>query len=107
MTDAEVPAARALRLADHPRARRHIALAKGWGGLATFALALLLSLRAGVPAEEAILRAVGLGVAGTLVAWALAVVVWRQVAVAEIEAARRRIVARLEELEAERSGETT
>ena len=36
-----------LRLSTHPRARRDIAVAKGWGGIAGFAIVALLSHRAG------------------------------------------------------------
>jgi uncharacterized membrane protein YccC len=88
-----------IRLSAHPRARRTIRLAKGWGGLATFVLVLLLSAQAGVPAADALVRAIVGGFVGYVVAWAMAVTVWRHVAVAEIEQTRRRLIAAAEEAE--------
>jgi hypothetical protein len=37
-----------IRLSAHPRARRHIAIAKGWGGLIAFAVVLKLARGAGL-----------------------------------------------------------
>jgi hypothetical protein len=80
-----------ISVANHPRARRHISLAKGWGGLVPFAIVLYMSWSAGVPLADAALRALMFGVAGTLLARAAAVTVWRELVLAELEAARRRI----------------
>ena len=103
---AKAPAAEgALRLADHPRASRQIRSAKGWGGLIGFVATLLLSLKAGLPAADAGLRALGVGVVCFVLAWALVVLVWRQLAVAELESARRRLLTRVEELESARADE--
>jgi uncharacterized membrane protein YccC len=85
-----------IRLTEHPRARRHIAIAKGWGGLGAFVLVLVLSQRAGVPTGDAILRGLLGGVAGYVVSWMVAVTVWRQLALAELERLRRRLVAQAE-----------
>ena len=82
-----------IRLTAHPRARRDIATAKGWGGLAAFGLVLVLSLRAGVPLADGLERALLAGLAGYVFAWAVAVAVWRHVALAEIERTRREIAA--------------
>jgi uncharacterized membrane protein YccC len=84
-------AARIVRLRSHPRARRHIAQAKGWGGLGGFAITLWMSLQAGAPAFDAMSRALMAGVGLYIVAWAFAIVVWRQIAVGEVRAAHRRI----------------
>jgi hypothetical protein len=91
-----------IRLAGHPRARRDIGLAKGWGGLGAFGVMLVLSLQADVPTSDALLRALGAGVVGYVVGWGLAVLVWRHLALAEIEVAQRRLRAAHAELEAER-----
>ena len=90
-----------IRLARHPRARRDIGLAKGWGGLGVFVLTLLLSLRAGLPLADALGRAIVGGVVGYLVAWAGVVAVWRQVLLAEMESHRRKVLAQIEAREAE------
>ncbi|HEU4976370.1 MAG TPA: hypothetical protein VFT50_14855 [Baekduia sp.] len=82
-----------IRLSAHPRARRHIAMAKGWGGLGAFALVVWLSQRAGVPTGDALLRGLIGGIAGYLVSWGVAVTVWRQIALAELERLRRRLLA--------------
>lgn len=82
-----------IRLTRHPRARRHIALAKGWGGLAAFVVVLLLSHRAGVPTSDAILRGMLAGMVGYVLGWMLAVAIWRQLALAEIESTKRSVLA--------------
>lgn len=77
-------------IANHPRARAQVRRAKGWGGLLGFGIAAYLSLKAGVPAAQTGLRALGVGVAGYLLAWACAVAVWRHFVVAELRAAYER-----------------
>jgi hypothetical protein len=89
-------AAGMLRLADHPRAQRHIAQAKGWGGLLGFLVVGWSSHAAGVPVPQAGLRAIAGGAGLYVLAWAAAVAVWREVAVAEVERARRRVIAEME-----------
>ena len=89
-----------VRLAAHPRAARHIAAAKGWGGLLGFAIVGVLSLKAGSAPFDAGLRAIAGGMGLYLLAWFGAVTVWREIAVAEVEAARRRLVAQAEEAQA-------
>jgi hypothetical protein len=88
-------AAGGLALADHPRAQRQIRTAKGWAGLLGFVLVGVLSHRAGVPLPDALGRAVVGGVAANVVTWMIMVLVWRQIAVAEIEVARRRLLAQI------------
>lgn len=85
-----------IRLSRHPRARRQIALAKGWGGLGAFVLVLYLSTQAGVPTADAVLRGMLGGLVGYVAAWLVAVTVWRQLALAELERLRLRIVASME-----------
>ena len=84
-------AAPAVRLAEHPRARRGIGRARALAGLLVLLLALVLSLRAGLSPFEATLRALAFGVAAHFVAWIVAVVAWRHLALAELELARRRV----------------
>src|SRR4051812_33620472 len=84
------PAEPRVRLSAHPRAKRHIAAAKGWGGLAGFVLALLLSLQHGATTFAATSHALLAGIGFSMLGWAAAVAVWRQVAVAEVRLARRR-----------------
>jgi hypothetical protein len=81
-------------VAAHPRAGVQITRAKAWGGLAGFALAALLSDRAGVPAPDLMTRAIVAGVVGYLATWAVAVAVWRHLVIAELRAVR---VARVRE----------
>ncbi|WP_205696148.1 hypothetical protein [Conexibacter sp. SYSU D00693] len=84
----------AIAVANHPRARRHVRKARGFGGLIAFALAFLFARRAGLGADDAALRALMAGFAGSLVCWGFAVLVWRQLVMAELEVARRRVLAR-------------
>ena len=89
-----------LQLTEHPRAQRAIRKAKGWGGLVGFLAGLILSVWAGVPIPDAVGRALILGIVGLVTAWGFTVMAWRQLAQAEIELRRRKVVAHLLELEA-------
>lgn len=93
-----------LQLTEHPRAQRAIRKAKGWGGLVGFLAGFVLSARAGVPVPDAVGRAVLLGTVGLVTAWGFTVLAWRQLAQAEIELRRRKVVAHLLELEREAKG---
>jgi hypothetical protein len=74
-------------ISNHPRARASIRHAKGWAGLAGFAIAALVSIQASVPMFQVGLRALGAGVVGYMLAWWFSVMVWRQLIVAEQKAA--------------------
>lgn len=87
-----------IRLCDHPRASRQIELARGWAGIGAFVAVALLSHRAGVGDFEAGLRALVAGLVSYMAAWGLAVLVWRQLAVAEAKAAHSAALARREAL---------
>jgi hypothetical protein len=99
------PSGDGIRLSAHPRARRHIAIAKGWGGLIAFLLALKLSRGAALPWPDALGRSVVAGVVGYVVAWAIAQTVWRHIALAELEQLRRKLIAMAEEQAAAREAE--
>lgn len=86
-------AAVSVRVIDHPRARRQLHTARGWGGLGGLLLAGLAAHGAGLPAFDVGVRALAGGVAGLLIGWALALTVWRQLVVAELRAAARRLEA--------------
>jgi hypothetical protein len=73
-------------VAAHPRASYQVRRAKGWGGLAGFAIAAYLSYKAGVPTVDLGLRAIIAGIVGYLLAWACAVTVWRHLVLAELRA---------------------
>lgn len=87
-----------MRLTEHPRARAGIRRAKGAAGLVVFLLTGLLALRAGLPGPDAAIRALVAGIGAYFVAWGVAVTVWRQLALAELETARERREARLASL---------
>ena len=74
-------------VANHPRAKAHVRMAKGWGGLIGFTIAAYMAHKAAVPFAIAGLRALAAGVAGYVVAWGCAVTVWRHLVVAELRAA--------------------
>jgi hypothetical protein len=84
--DAEAPA-KVVSVGAHPRARASIRRTRARTALVAFALVLFLCLNAGVPAQEAALRALVAGLVGNLVAWACALAVWRSLVLAELEAA--------------------
>jgi hypothetical protein len=77
-------------VAAHPRASYQVRRAKGWGGIAGFALAAYFSYKAGVPTADLGLRALIAGIIGYMLAWACAVTVWRQLVLAELRAAIER-----------------
>jgi hypothetical protein len=79
-----------VRLSAHPRAARSVRRVRACAGLGALLLTLLLSLQAGVPAWDATARALVAGIAVHLVAWAIALVVWRQIVLAELRAAHER-----------------
>ncbi len=81
------------RLSAHPRAQRQIREAKAWAGLVGFALVALLSLQAGLPLFDAGVRALVAGCGCYVAGWALAVVVWRHLARAEVQVAEQRVMA--------------
>ena len=73
-------------IANHPRARYQIRRAKGWGGIAGFAIAGYLSYKAGVPTADIGLRALIAGIVGYMLAWMCAVTIWRHLVIAELRA---------------------
>ena len=87
----EVPV---ITIGAHPRARRSVRRARSLGGLIGFVVALVLSLRAGVPAWDATARALVAGIVVHLAAWRIAVAVWHQLMLAELERVRERRGAR-------------
>jgi type VI protein secretion system component VasK len=100
-SDGDEPAARAgVSIAAHPRAKAAVRRARARTGLAAFVVVLLLSLHAGVPGQDAALRAVAAGLVGNLIGWACALAVWRQIVMQEVrlvgEARQERARARAE-----------
>lgn len=77
-------------VANHPRARNQVRRAKGWGGIAGFAIAGYLSYKAGVPTFDIGLRALLAGIVGYMLAWMCAVTVWRHLVQAELRAVLER-----------------
>jgi hypothetical protein len=77
-------------VANHPRASYQVRRAKGWGGIAGFAIAGYLSYKAGVPTFDVGLRALVAGMVGYMLAWMCAVAVWRHLVLAELRAALER-----------------
>jgi hypothetical protein len=74
-------------VASHPRASYQVRRAKGWGGIAGFAIAAYLSYKAGVPMFDLGLRALIAGIVGYMLTWACAVTIWRHLVLAELRAA--------------------
>jgi hypothetical protein len=80
-------------VAKHPRARRSIRTIKAWAALAVFIIVEYKCLKGGMTFDQSIVRALLAGIAAYVVAWVVAVIVWRQLVVAEIEAVRRKLIA--------------
>jgi uncharacterized membrane protein YccC len=79
----------ALTLASHPQASEQIRRAKGIGGLLGLGVVAVVSWRGGAPLVTVAEYALAGGVLGLLVAWALMINIWRQMAVAEVARKRR------------------
>ena len=86
-----------VRLAQHPRARRQIGLAKSYAGLGAFVFVAYSAYKGGAPFVDVAERALLWGIAAYVLVWALAVHVWRHIAVAEVKAAEKRWRERKEE----------
>jgi hypothetical protein len=84
---AESPAKPAVTVSAHPRARRSIRRTRARTGLVAFGLVLWICLNAGVPGQEAALRALAAGLIGNVAGWACALAVWRQLVLAELRVA--------------------
>jgi hypothetical protein len=80
-------AADGISVAGHPRAAAGVKRAKGFAGIGFFVIGAYLSYKAGVPADQVALRAIAVGIAGYMLAWACSVTVWRQLVLAELRAA--------------------
>src|SRR5688500_5665607 len=100
---AEATGPEGVRVSAHPRAQRSIRRIRAATGLLVLLVVLGLSLRAGVPAFDALARALVAAVAAHFLAWAVAVTAWRHLALAELELAREaheeRLAARREAAE--------
>lgn len=92
-------AGRQVSVAQHPRIAARVRAAKAWGALGAFALVALASSRAGAESFDVLLRALGAGVVGWVVAWAAAVGIGRSLVRAEVEAHRRALDAPAPETE--------
>jgi hypothetical protein len=99
----DATAATAVRVVAHPRARTSIRRWRGRAGLLGLIAVAWLSLRAGVPASDAVLRGLAGGVAAQFVAWAAGVVVWRHLILAELVAHREARIARTDVQRREKS----
>jgi hypothetical protein len=91
------PAGNVLSIRSHPRAARSVRRTRARAGIASFFLVLLLSLAAHVPAFDAVVRALLAGIAMNLIAWWLAMALWRQLIIGELRALH---VKRVEQREA-------
>jgi hypothetical protein len=85
----------------HPRARRSIRRLRARAGLLGLVVVTWLSLRAGLPPFDAVLRGLAGGVAAHFVVWAAGIVAWRHLVLAEIKAHREAREAALRERRAD------
>jgi hypothetical protein len=77
-------------IANHPRAQHQINVVKGYAGLAACGLAGYFAWKGGADFADVATRALLWGVAVYVAVWAMAVQVWRHVAIAEVRAAEKR-----------------
>ena len=74
----------------HPRARISIRRWRGRAGLLGLILVTVLSMRAGVPEFDAVLRGLAGGVVSYFLAWIFGIVAWRHLVLAELIAHREK-----------------
>jgi hypothetical protein len=94
-----------VRLNAHPRAMASIRRVRAWCGLIGFGLVTILSLRSGLLLPDAVLRGLVGGAVAHFAGWFVAIKLWRQVALTELEAARERHEARVAEIKRRASEE--
>ena len=80
----------ALTLINHSRASQGIRKARAIGGIAGLVLTAYAAHKGGLPTFDVGFRALIGGLAGSLIAWAVAVVAWRHLVIAEVRAAHAR-----------------
>jgi hypothetical protein len=79
----------------HPRARTSIRRWRARAGMLGLVLVTVLSLRAGVPAFDSVLRGLAGGMAAHFIAWIGGIIAWRHLVLAELTAHREAQEARL------------
>ncbi len=87
--DGDASTGAVMSVSAHPIASYQVRRIRGWAGMIGFLAVLVLSIQAGVPHFEAGLRALGGGILIHLGAWAFAVMIWKRLVVAELEAHHR------------------
>jgi hypothetical protein len=78
-----------IAVANHPKAQQQINVLKSYAGLAACGFAGYLAWKGGAEFTDVASRALLWGVAVYVAVWAMAVQVWRQIAIAEVRAAER------------------
>jgi uncharacterized membrane protein YccC len=76
-------------LSDHPRAAASIRQIKAWGGLLGFVVVAGFSYLGGMGVADALLRGVIAGVAGQMLAWVAAIVLWQHLLEGQAKSAVR------------------
>jgi hypothetical protein len=87
--------AAAVSVVAHPRARTSIRRWRGRAGMVGLVLVTYLSLNAGVPPFDSVLRGLAGGIAAHFVAWIVGIVAWRHLILGELAAHRAAQEARL------------
>jgi len=82
----------------HPRARTSIRRWRGRAGLLGLVLVTYLSMRAGVPAFDSVMRGLAGGLVAHFVAWMVGIVAWRHLVLAELAAHREAQETKVREL---------
>lgn len=82
---------------DHPKARHSIEQIRSWAALLTFAFGSMLSIQAGSTLFDGIVRGLVAGVIMFVLAWAVSLMVWREIVRAEIHQARKLVRERREQ----------
>src|SRR5215213_944191 len=72
----------------HPRARVSIRRWRGRAGLPALIVVTYLSMRAGVPAFDSVMRGLAGGLVANFFAWVVGIVAWRHLVLAELIAHR-------------------
>ena len=90
---APAPADGVVRVDAHPRASASIRRLRARAGIVALVVCALLSLRAGLPAFDAVARGLAAGIAAHFLAWFAGLLIWRHLIVGEIAARRDAVMA--------------
>jgi len=91
-----------ISIGGNARAKAQVRRTKAWAGLLGFGITAYVSYGAHASMQQIALRSVVVGIVAYMIAWACALVIWRQLMLAELKVMTERHETEMAELESER-----